>query len=154
MALARRSLGDGGMANLRSAPRGVARQRIDAKKRISIRAIIERFTDKPVKIDDTEERRVSTELKMIYEGGSLDGKTANLPTRDLVVGLHRGNCHFFETYKRTIWINVRTRRTIFRWTGLTVKSIKIQRQLVEEAARDSWHPQTEGYRNIIFSAEG
>ena len=54
---------------------------------------------------------------MIYEGGSLDGKTANLPTRDLscvVVGLHRGNWHFFETYKRTICVNVRNRRTIFR----------------------------------------
>jgi hypothetical protein len=127
VALARRSLGYGGMANLRSALHGAARRRMDAKKRISMRAITERFTDKPVKIDDAEERRVLTELKMIYEGGSLDGKTANLPTRDLscvVVGLHRGNCHFFETYQRTIWINVRTRRTIFRWAGLTVKSIK------------------------------
>ena len=70
-----------------------------------MRAIEARFTDKPVKLDDAKERRVSTALKMIYEGGSLDGKTANFPTRDLssvVVGLHRGNWHFFETYKRTI----------------------------------------------------
>ena len=90
-----------------------------------MRAIEARFTDKPVKLDNAKERRVLTGLKMIYEGGSLDGKTANLPTRDLssvVVGLHRGNRHFFETYKRTIWGNVRNRRTIFRWAGLTVKS--------------------------------
>ena len=57
-----------------------------------MRAIEARFTDKPVKLDDAKERRVSTALKMIYEGGSLDGKTANFPTRDLssvVVGVHR-----------------------------------------------------------------
>ena len=89
-----------------------------------MRAITARFADKPVKLDDAEERRVLTTLKMTYEGGSLDGKIADLPTRDLscvVVGLHRGNWHFFETYKRTIWVNVRNRRTIFRWAGLTVK---------------------------------
>jgi hypothetical protein len=89
-----------------------------------MRAIAARFTDKSVKLD-TDKRRVLTTLKMIYEGGSLDGKTANLPTRDLssvVVGVHRGNKHFFETYKRTIWVNVRNQRTIFRWAGLTVKS--------------------------------
>ena len=92
-----------------------------------MRAIEARFTDKPVKLDDVKERRVSTALKMIYEGGSLDGKTGNFPTRDLasvVIGLHRGNWHFFETYKRTIWVNVRNRRTIFRWAGLTVESDK------------------------------
>jgi hypothetical protein len=92
---------------------------------MSMRAIPVRFTDKPVKLDDVEERRVLTALKMIYEGGSLDGKIADFPTRDLscvVVGLHRGNWHFFETYKRTIWVNVRNRRTIFRWAGLAVKS--------------------------------
>ena len=92
---------------------------------MSIRAIEAQFTDKPVKLDNAKERRVLTALKMIYEGGSLDGKTANFRTRDLssvVVGLHRGNWHFFETYKRTIRINVRSRRTIFRWAGLTVKS--------------------------------
>jgi hypothetical protein len=90
-----------------------------------MRAIEAWFTDKPVKLDDANERRVLTGLRMIYEGGSLDGKTANLPTRDVssvMVGLHRGNRHFFETYKRTIWVNVRNRRTIFRWAGLTVKS--------------------------------
>jgi len=90
-----------------------------------MKVIEARFTDKPVKLDDAKERRVLTALKMIYEGGSLDGKTANFPTRDLsnvVVGLHRGNWHFFETYKRTIWVNVRNRRTIFRYGGLDVKS--------------------------------
>jgi hypothetical protein len=90
-----------------------------------MRAIPARFTDKPVKLGDAEERRVLTMLKMIYEGGSLDGKIADLPTRDIscvVVGLHRGDWHFFETYNRTIWVNVRNRRTIFRWAGLTVKS--------------------------------
>jgi hypothetical protein len=91
---------------------------------MSMRAIAARFTDKSVKLD-TEKRRVLTTLKMIYEGGSLDGKTANFSTRDLscvVVGLHRGNWHFFETYKRTIWVNIRNRRTIFRCTGFTSKS--------------------------------
>jgi hypothetical protein len=89
-----------------------------------MRALTARFTDKSVKLD-TEKRRVLTTLKMIYEDGSLDGKTANFPTRDLscvVVGLHRGNWHFFETYKRTIWVNIRNRRTIFRCVGFTSKS--------------------------------
>jgi hypothetical protein len=92
---------------------------------MSLKTIAARFTDKPVKVEDAQGRRVLTTLKMIYEGGSLDGKTANFPARDLsrvVVGLHRRNWHFFETYKRTIWINVRNRRTIFRCAGLTVKS--------------------------------
>src|SRR6516162_9883982 len=99
----------------------------ESKVTMSMKVIEARFTDKPVKLDDAKERRVLTALKMIYEGGSLDGKTADFPTRDLssvVVGLHRGNWHFFETYKRTIWVNVRNRRTIFRWAGLTVKSNK------------------------------
>jgi hypothetical protein len=90
-----------------------------------MRTITARFTDKPVKLDDAEDPRVSTTLKMIYEGGSLDGKIADLPTRDLssvVVGLHRGNRHFFETYKRTIHVNFRNRRTIFRYAGLISKS--------------------------------
>ena len=89
-----------------------------------MRAIAARFTDKSVKLD-TEKRRVLTTLKMIYEGGSLDGKTANFSTRDLscvVVGVHRGNWHFFETYNRTIWVNIRNRRTIFRCAGFTSKS--------------------------------
>jgi hypothetical protein len=87
--------------------------------------IAARFTDESVKLDGAQKRRVLTTLKMIYEGGSLDGKTANLPTRDLssiVAGRHRGNWHFFENYKRTIWLNIRNRRTIFRCAGLTVKS--------------------------------
>jgi hypothetical protein len=89
-----------------------------------MRPIAARFTDKPVKLD-TEKRRVLTTLRVIYEGGSLDGKTVNFPTRDLscvVVGLHRGNWHFFETYKRTIWVNIRNRRTIFRYAGFASKT--------------------------------
>jgi hypothetical protein len=89
-----------------------------------MRAITAGFTDESVKLD-TDRRSVLTTLKVIYEGGSLDGKTANFPTRDLscvVVGLHRGNWHFFETYKRTIWVNIRNRRTIFRCAGFTSKS--------------------------------
>jgi hypothetical protein len=92
---------------------------------MSLMTIAARFIDEPIKLDDPEERRVLTTLKMMYEGGSLDGKTANFPTRDLscvVAGLHRGNWHFFETYKRTIWINLRNGRTIFRCAGSTVKS--------------------------------
>ena len=57
-----------------------------------MRAIEAGFTDKPVKLDIAKERSVLTALKMIYEGGSLDGKTANLPTRaisSVVIGLHR-----------------------------------------------------------------
>jgi hypothetical protein len=87
--------------------------------------IAARFIDEPIKLDDPQERRVLTTLKMIYEGGSLDGKTGNFPTRDVscvVAGIHRGNWHFFERYKRTIWINIRNRRTIFRCAGVTVKS--------------------------------
>ena len=92
---------------------------------MSLQTIAARFTNKPGKLDGAQEPRVLTTLKMIYEGGSLDGKAANFPTRDLscvVVGQHRGNCHFFETYKRTIWINLHNGRTIFRCAGLTVKS--------------------------------
>jgi hypothetical protein len=92
---------------------------------MSLTTIAARFTDEPVKLDGAQERKVLRMLKMIYEGGSLDGKTANFPTRDLscvVVGRHRGTWHFFETYKRTIWINLRNGRTIFRCAGLTVKS--------------------------------
>jgi hypothetical protein len=90
-----------------------------------MRTITARFPGKPVKLDDAEDPRVLTTLKMIYEGGSLDGKIADLPTRDLssvVFGLHRGNWHFFETYKRTIHVNFRHRRTIFHYAGLISKS--------------------------------
>jgi hypothetical protein len=92
---------------------------------MSLQTIAARFTDKPVKLHTAQEHRVLTTLKMVYEGGSLDGKAANFPTRDIaciVVGRHRGNWHSFETYKRTIWINLRNGRTIFRCAGLTVKS--------------------------------
>jgi hypothetical protein len=92
---------------------------------MSLTAIAVQFPDEPIKLDDAEKHRVLTTLKMMYEGGSLDGKTANFATRDLscvVAGLHRGNWHFFETYKRTIWINLRNGRTIFRCAGSTVKS--------------------------------
>jgi hypothetical protein len=92
---------------------------------MSMRAIAARFPDKSLKLGDAGKHRVLTTLGVLYEGGSLDGKTANFPTRDLsciVVGLHQGNRHLFETYKRTIWVNIRNRRTIFRCIGLTVKS--------------------------------
>ena len=88
-------------------------------------AILVRFPNESVKFDDVEERRVLTTLGVIYEGGSLHGKTADFPTRDLerlVVGVHRRTSHFFETYKRTICIDIRSRRTIFRYAGLTSKS--------------------------------
>ena len=91
----------------------------------SMRAITARFPEKSVTLGGAEEHRVLTTLGLLYEGGSLDGKIANFPTRDLssvVVGLHQGNRHLFETYKRTICVNIRNRRTIFRLTGLTVKS--------------------------------
>jgi hypothetical protein len=97
------------------------------EERMCMRAITARFPDKPVKLGDAEEPRVLTTLKMIYDGGSLDGKIADLPTRDLsavVVGLHRGKWHLFETYKRTIHVNSRNRRTIFHYAGLISKSNK------------------------------
>ena len=83
-------------------------------------AILVRFPIESVKLDDVEEHRVLTTLEVIYEGGSLHGKTADFPTRDLerlVVGVHWRTSHFFETYKRTICIDIRSRRTIFRYTG-------------------------------------
>jgi hypothetical protein len=89
-------------------------------------AIAIRVTDEPVKLDDLEHPRVLKTLRVVYEGGSLDGKIANFPTRDVshfVVGVHPGrNRHLFETYKRTISIDIRSRRTIFRCAGLTFQS--------------------------------
>ena len=96
-------------------------------------AILVRFPDESVELDDVAERRVLTALEVIYEGGSLHGKTADFPTRDLdrlVVGIHRRNWHFFETYERTICIDIHSQRTIFRCAsersfdmpGLTSKS--------------------------------
>jgi hypothetical protein len=94
---------------------------------MSLRTIAARITDKPVIFTDAQEPRALTTLKMIYEGGSLDGMAANFPTRDVscvIVGRHWGNWHSFETYKRTIWLNIRNRRTIFRCAGHTVESSK------------------------------
>ncbi len=87
---------------------------------MSLTAIAVRFPDEPVKLDNVEERRVLTALEVIYEGGSLHGKTADFPTRDLervVAGLHLRNWNFFETYKRTICVDIRSQRTIFRYAG-------------------------------------
>ena len=83
-------------------------------------AILVRFPNESFKLDDVEEHRLLTTLEVIYEGGSLHGKTADFPTRDLerlVVGVHRRTSHFFETYKRTICVDIRSRRTIFCCTG-------------------------------------
>ena len=59
---------------------------------MSVATIEVRFPDKFLKPDDVEERRVLTTLEVIYEGGSLHGKTADFPTRDpsqVVVGLRQ-----------------------------------------------------------------
>ena len=83
-------------------------------------AIAVRFPDECVKLDNVEERRVLTDLEVIYEDGMLHGKTQYFPTRDLervVVGLHVRNWHFFETYKRTICVDIRSQRTIFSYAG-------------------------------------
>jgi hypothetical protein len=87
---------------------------------MSFTAILVQFPDESGKLDDVEKRTVLTALEVIYEGGSLHGKTADFPTRDLdrfVVGVHRRNWHVFETYERTICVDIRSRRTIFRYAG-------------------------------------
>ena len=87
-------------------------------------AILVRFPNESVKPDDVEERRVLTALGVIYAGRPLHGKTADFPTRDLdrlVAGVHRRTSHFFETYERTICVDIRSRRTIFRCAGRTAK---------------------------------
>jgi hypothetical protein len=87
-------------------------------------AILVQFPDESVKPDAVEEPRVLTALGVIYEGGSLHGKTADFPSRDLerlVAGVHRRTSHFFETYERTICVDIRSRRTIFRCAGRTAK---------------------------------
>jgi hypothetical protein len=87
---------------------------------MSMTAILAQFPDESVKLDDVEERKVLTTLEVIYEGGSLHSKTADFSTRDLerfVVGLHRRTSHFLETYERTICVDIRSRRTIFRYAG-------------------------------------
>ena len=84
-------------------------------------AIAVRFPDECVKLDNVEERRVLTVLEVIYEGGSLHGKTADFPSRDLervVVGLHLSNWNFFESYERTICVDISSQRTIFRYAGV------------------------------------
>ena len=88
-------------------------------------AITVRIPDESVELDNVEERKVLTALEVIYEGGCLHGKTADFPTRDLerlAVGLHRRNWHFFETYERTICVDIRSGRTIFRYAGITSKA--------------------------------
>ena len=55
-------------------------------------AILVQFPDESINLDDVEEHSVLTALEVIYEGGSLHGKTADFPTRDLerfVLGVHR-----------------------------------------------------------------
>jgi hypothetical protein len=101
-------------------------------------AIAVRFPDECVKLDNVEEGRVLTDLEVIYEGGSFHGKTADFPTRDLsrvVVGLHLRNWNLFETYKRTICVDIRSQRTIFRYAGVvtskTDNSIWWERLLAE-----------------------
>jgi hypothetical protein len=87
---------------------------------MSMTAILAQFPDESIKLRDVEEHKVLTILGAIYEGGSLHGKTADFPTRDIerfVVGVHRRNWHFFETYERTICVDIRSRRTIFRYAG-------------------------------------
>jgi hypothetical protein len=88
-------------------------------------AIPVQFPDESVKLHDVDEGRVLTALEVMYEGGSLHGKTADFPSRDLervVLHVHGRNRHFFQTYERTICVDIRSRRTIFRYAGLTSKS--------------------------------
>jgi hypothetical protein len=92
---------------------------------MSFRAILVRFPDESAKLDEVEERRVLTALEVMYEGGSLHGKIADFPSRDLervVLRVHGRNRHSFETYERTICVDIRSRRTIFRYAGLSSKS--------------------------------
>jgi hypothetical protein len=91
-------------------------------------AILVRFPNESVEVDDVEKHRILTALEVIYEGGSLHSKTADFPTRDLerlAVGLHERDWHLFETYERTICVDIRSRRTIFRYAGLASKSNNI-----------------------------
>jgi hypothetical protein len=88
-------------------------------------AILVRFPDESIKLDDVEKDRVLTTLEVIYEGGSLHSKTADFPTRDiqrLAVGVHGRNWHLLETYQRTICVDIRSGRTIFRYAGITSKA--------------------------------
>ena len=92
-----------------------------------MRAIAVRFTDKSPRLDEVDNHRVLNRLEILYQGGSLDGKRARFGTRDLssvVIGLHRRNWHLFETYQRTICLDIRSGRTIFRCAGGILKSNK------------------------------
>ena len=94
---------------------------------MSVAVIEVRFPDKILKPDDVKERRVLTTLEVMYEGGSRDGEIEDFLKRDLsqvVVGRHRRNWHFLETYKRTICIDIRSRRVIFRCADKTFKRNK------------------------------
>jgi hypothetical protein len=88
-----------------------------------LKTIASRFT--PVELNARARRKILTTLKIIYEGGSRDGAIANFPSRDVcsvVAGIHCGHRHLFETYKRSISLNLPTGRTIFRCAGVAVKS--------------------------------
>ena len=88
-------------------------------------AIPVQFPDESVKLHDVEEGRVLTALKVMFEGGSLHGTTADFRSRDLervLLRVHGRDRHFFQTYERTICVDIRSRRTIFRYAGLTCKS--------------------------------
>jgi hypothetical protein len=87
-------------------------------------AILVRFPDESIKVEGVAKRKILTTLKVIYERGTLHGKTADFRSRDLdrlVVGVHARDRHFFETYERTICVDIHSRRTIFRYAGLTSK---------------------------------
>jgi len=101
--------------------KGIQRQERRFSK--SMTAITVRFPDESVELDNVEERRVLTDLEVIYEGGLLHGKTADFLTRDLervVVGLHLPNWNFLETYKRTTCVDIRSQRTIFRYASALI----------------------------------
>jgi hypothetical protein len=88
---------------------------------------------------------------MIYEGGSLDGKIADLPTRALssvVIGLHRGNWHFFETYKRTIDVNFRNRRTKSELEGSSHKKCGVHNETLPVVAMRVSNPVFHAETNV------
>jgi hypothetical protein len=66
-------------------------------------AILVRFPDESVKLEGVTKRRVLTTLKVIYERGTLHGKTADFSSRDVdsfVVGVHGRSRHFFTSPQR------------------------------------------------------
>ena len=87
---------------------------------MSFTAILDQFPDESVILDAVETRTILTTLQVIYDGGSLDGKTADFPTRDLerlVIGVHGGDRHSFETYERKISVIFAAGETIFHCAG-------------------------------------